>query len=435
MRVAFYTLGCKVNQTESGAMGAFLAGRGHVVVLPGEDSDAVVINTCTVTAVSDKKSRQAIRRLRAAYPNAALAVCGCLPESSDLSDWDEIDLLGGSKGKIEFAKKLEALCMSKGVLPAAPHLVSDPFCPLSSASLSSASPAAYVFESIPAAAPEGRSRSFLKIQDGCENNCSYCIIPKVRGKCRSRSPEDALKRTREAYLQGYRELVLTGIEISSYRPSLTALIRSLCLELPDMRFRLGSLDPSLPDGFFVGSLEGLTNLCPHFHISLQSGSLDILRAMGRNYTPQDALSSIERLRTAFPGCAVTGDLICGFPGETDEQFYETLDFLWRARFSGLHVFPYSRRPGTPAASMPGQLSASEKRLRAKAASEVVAVTALEYRAAQVGRILDVLFESERIGLSGNYLEVKVPSGGERTKISKVRVNSLEGKVLRGEICD
>ncbi len=412
MKISFCTLGCKVNQAESGAMGDLLRARGHEIVPPDELCDAVVINTCTVTAVSDQKSRQAIRRLRAAHPDAILAVCGCLPETSDLSGWDDIDLLGGSGGKLAFAERLEGF-RGREIAPRGE---------------------AYGFESIPAATPEGRSRAFLKIQDGCENNCAYCIIPKARGVCRSRSPEDALHRAREAYDKGFRELVLTGIEISSYRPSLSDLIRSLCLSLPDMRFRIGSLDPTVPDAEFVSAIAGLPNVCPHFHLSVQSGCGDILRRMGRRYTPEDALASAARLREAFPGCAVTGDLICAFPGETEAQFEETLEFLKRASFSGLHVFPYSRRPGTPAAHMPNQLTNAEKRERTKRASEIAERTAMEYKRAQAGRTLQVLFESATRGLSENYQEVTVPFGGVKMGISPVLISKADGKLLRGEIC-
>lgn len=410
LHIYYYTLGCKVNQTETEAMRETLASRGHTTAAQGESCDAVVINTCTVTATSDQKSRQTIRKLRREHPDAVLAVCGCLSQTTDLSDWPEIDLLGGTGDRLGFAEKLENHTLSKDVPPVPSH-----------------------FDRLPVSTPEGRSRAFLKLQDGCDNHCTYCIIPSARGASRSRPPDDALEQARLACARGCRELVLTGIEISSYKPSLEALVTAICAQHPSLRLRLGSLDPRSVGESLLGALAPLSNFCPHLHLSLQSGSDGVLRRMGRRYTARSVLESITLAREALPGCAVTGDLIAGFPGETEAEWAETLDFLDKAAFSALHIFPYSRRPGTPAAAMPGQLTRAEKQRRARQAADRVAVSAQLYREAQIGRTLSVLFETAQQGLSENYLTIHVEGGGARREIAPVFITGTLNDGLTGRL--
>ncbi|MCD8375426.1 MAG: MiaB/RimO family radical SAM methylthiotransferase, partial [Oscillospiraceae bacterium] len=332
MNVAIYTLGCKVNQYETQAMEAELERRGHVLVPFGGPADAYIINTCSVTAVADKKSRAAVRRARRRGGGAVVAVCGCYGQTH-AGQAAELgaDLLMGTGGHMALLDELERLVRQRP--DAAPVLrVDDPF-------------ARRAFEPLSAGGLAGRTRALLKAEDGCANFCAYCIIPYARGPVRSLPLIDAEAEAARLAGEGYRELVLTGIELSSWgrdlegRPPLAELIEGVCAAAPGLRVRLGSLEPRTVTEEFCRRCAGLPNLCPHFHLSLQSGCDDTLRRMKRRYDTRRYLESVELLRRFFPRCAVAADLITGFPGETEEEFSETLSFIQQCAFSSMHIFP------------------------------------------------------------------------------------------------
>ena len=404
MKIAFYTLGCKVNQYETQALEQLFSARGHTVVPFEGEADAYVINTCTVTAVSDKKSRQVIRRARHAAPGAIVAVCGCYPQTHP-GDVEKlgVDLIAGTGDRTGFVRLLEQEWERRRPITA----LDDPF-------------RRRDFEGLPAGGLEGRTRAMLKIEDGCVNFCSYCIIPYARGRVRSLPAEQAAAQAARLAEQGYREIVLTGIEISSWgqdlgpEASLTELVEAVCAAAPECRVRLGSLEPRTVTRAFCRAAARLPNLCPHFHLSLQSGCDATLARMNRKYDTARFLESVELLRAHFDRPGITTDLIVGFPGETEEEFGKTLDFIRRCAFSAMHIFPYSRRPGTPAARMPGQVPNAEKERRARLAAEAAGEMEERFLAEWVGRTVPVLFEEEREGLwrgyTDRYLAVAVPAG-------------------------
>jgi threonylcarbamoyladenosine tRNA methylthiotransferase MtaB len=328
-------------------MAEFLRRRGHTVLTADEaDCDAVVVNTCTVTGTADKKSRNAIRRMRKRYPDALLAVCGCLPQTEELTGINGIDLVGGTSNRAAFLAALEE------------HV---------SANLTATLPEDFE-DTLPDARPLGRSRAYIRIQEGCDNRCTYCKVPAARGRARSRPSKSVLDAVRRAVEDGAVEIILTGTEIGSYRPSLPILTQAVCRAAAPVPVRLSSIDPRHAGGELVGALKGEPNFRPAFHLSLQSCCDKTLAAMGRRYTAADIASAFALLRESWNGAVITADIIVGFPGETDDDFHETLGTLKELRPEGLHIFPYSRRAGTPAAELPGQLTRAVKEARAKALS-------------------------------------------------------------------
>ena len=358
MRIALYTLGCKVNQYETQAMEQELTAQGHELVAFEEPADAYIINTCSVTAVSDKKSRQMIRRAKKMNPHAIVAACGCYAQThTDEVAALGIDLVGGTGQRMEFLRQLLAAAEEKRQRV----LVDDAL-------------RRHEFEVLPAGGQMSRTRAMLKVEDGCRNFCSYCIIPFARGPVRSLPLHEAVRQTEQLAAEGYREVVLTGIEISSWgqdlsgEQSLVDLLEAVSEAAGDMRLRLGSLEPRTITEDFCRRAARLKNLCPHFHLSLQSGCDETLRRMNRRYDTARYLESVALLRAYFSGVAVTTDLITGFPGETEEEFEKTLAFLRRCAFAQIHVFPYSIRPGTRAAAME-QVPKSVKEARAARAGD------------------------------------------------------------------
>ena len=420
------TLGCKVNQFETQAMEARLQEHGHRPCAPGEIADAVIVNTCAVTAESGRKSRQTLRRLRDENPGAVLAVCGCYSQLSP-EDAEEIGarVIFGAADRMDFVDAVErAVAEGEGE-----KNIDKPF-------------QRRTLEKLPAGALEGRTRAMLKIQDGCVNFCSYCIIPYTRGRLRSLPLADAAAETARIRAEGYRELVLTGIEVASYgvdlpgKPGLADCIEAVAREAGDMRIRLGSLEPTVITEDFCRRLAATGKLCRHFHLSLQSGCDRTLKAMNRKYDTAFFLERCELLRRHFPGCALTCDLITGFPGETDADQAETLAFIGKCAFSDMHIFPYSRRPGTPADAMPGQCTRAVKAARAREAQEIAARMHRDYLEAAVGQTLPVLFETGEdgsLGHSDTYLLVKVPETGLQGQLRNVRITGADGERLTGAL--
>ena len=426
MRIAIYTLGCKVNQYETQAMEQELAAQGHELVDFEQPADAYIINTCSVTAISDKKSRQMIRRARKLNPDAIVAACGCYVQTHT----DEvvelgIDLVGGTGQRMEFLRQLLTAAEKKTRV-----LVDDAL-------------HRHEFEILPAGGQMSRTRAMLKVEDGCRNFCTYCIIPFARGPVRSLPISEAVAQTGQLAAEGYQEVVITGIEISSWgqdldgEKSLMDLLEAVSAAAGEMRLRLGSLEPRTITEDFCRRAAKLTNLCPHFHLSLQSGCDETLRRMNRRYDTERFYKSVTLLREFFPGVAITTDLITGFPGETEEEFQKTLDFIRRCEFAQIHVFPYSVRPGTRAAAME-QLPKSVKEERAARAGEVAAQLHEQYLQSCVGQVYPVLFEQpgregEFTGHAPNYMEVTAPGEDLHNCLRPVRITGVKGTILKGEI--
>ena len=423
MKIGFYTLGCKVNQYETQAMEQILRDRGISVGTIKDSCDAYIINTCSVTAVADKKNRAVIRRVRRDAPEAILAVCGCYTQhAAEKLDDMGIDVVGGSAQRLEFLEKvLEAVETKQKatVLDAALRRRS--------------------FEILPAGGLEGRTRAMLKVQDGCVNFCSYCIIPYTRGPVRSAPLELAVTQAKALAEEGFKEIIVTGIEIASWgvdlpeKPKLETLITALCEAVPQLRVRLGSLEPRIITKEFCESLAKLPNLCPQFHLSMQSGCDSVLERMKRKYDTARYLESVELLYRYFPGCAVTTDMIVAFPGETEEEFEESLAFIQKCRFADMHIFPYSRRPGTPADKMPGQLPNAVKEDRSRRAIAVAEKMRDAYLQAMIGTRQEVLFEEAQDGLftghTPNYVKIYMKGQGLHNQIRQVIVEKIHKEGL------
>ena len=422
-------LGCKVNQYEIQAVETLLRAEGLLPAANRERADIVIVNTCAVTAEGARKSRQTIRRLHEEHPDALLAVCGCW---SQLAPEDAAaigaDVVHGSGDKHAFVRDVLSALADRST-----HTyVDDPF-------------RRFEFEPLPAGAVSGRTRAMLKIQDGCRNFCTYCVIPYTRGRIRSLPLAQIAESAAAIEKEGYRELVLTGIEIASYgadlpeASGLADAVIAACSAAPKLRIRLGSLEPTVVTEAFCRSLAATGRVCDHFHLSLQSGTDRTLQRMNRKYDTADFLRVASLLRAYFPGCALTADLIAGFPGETEQDHAETLDFLRRIAFSQVHVFPYSRRPGTKADAMPDQLTAAVKSARAREAQSAADETRRAYLSAQIGRTLSVLFETQHgadwMGHSSNYCTVTAEGEHLHGLVKNVQITGVSGQMLVGKLVD
>lgn len=429
--VGIYTLGCKVNQYESEAIAEAFTKEGFTLFSPSLFCDAYVINTCTVTAESDRKAKQFIRRAIHKNPEAFILVTGCLAQTQPeaIAAIKGVDLVCGNAEKLAVVREAVRL-FEEGKKPTSPRILSLPA-------------DANGFESMSISRFD-RTRAYVKIEDGCENHCTYCIIPAARGKVRSKAPEEVLREVCALTAGGCREIVLTGIETASYGKDfpnaygLADLLEEVD-RIPGIgRVRLGSLDPSLMKQEFVDRIARLPSLAHHFHISMQSGSDRILALMKRKYNRRMALEGMERLRRAMPDVQFTTDIIVGFPGETEEDFLETVELAQRARFLMIHVFPYSGRSGTPAAGMPGQIPTEEKHRRVARLSAVAASLRRELCREAVGSTCSVLFETDGEGVSrghtASFIEVRCPTeiplqAEERT----VRITDSTDDYCIGEI--
>ena len=425
MKIAFYTLGCKANQFETQALERLFTEHGHEIVPFDDFADVYVVNTCTVTAMSDRKSRTAARRCKKINPEAKLILCGCYAQvkAEEAKEACGADAVIGTPDKSRIVSIVEEL---------APDGVRDLW-----------QEAPPLFDLLPAGGLSGRTRALLKIQDGCKNFCTYCLIPFARGPERSMPFDLAVEEAQKLAVEGYREIVLTGIEISAYgrdlpgRPDLITLIEALCKAAPGCRIRLGSLEPRTVTEDFARRCAALPNLCPHFHLSLQSGCDKTLHNMNRHYTAAEYKTACDLLRQYMPLCGLTTDLIVGFPGETEEDFAESLRFVERCGLGKVHVFPYSRRQGTRAATMSGQLSQAVKAARSQQA--IAVCTALERRdlEARVGRTYEVLFEQEEDGFfTGHipeYCLVKVKGEHLHNQVLPVKITGVDGETLLGEV--
>ena len=442
MKFAFYTLGCKVNQYETQAMEQLLADMGHEIGSFDEACDGYIINTCSVTAVADKKNRAVIRRCRKAHPEAVIGVCGCYTQHApDAARELGVDVLGGSAGREDFLRRMLRALQSLPPGGKVPPQGADEGEAQATPEIDNAL-RRREFEVLPAGGLEERTRAMLKVQDGCVNFCSYCIIPYTRGPVRSAPLELAVEQARDLAGRGYREIVITGIEIASWgvdllgKPRLEQLIEAVCAAVPQCRVRLGSLEPRIITAEFCEKMAALPNLCPQFHLSMQSGSDTVLARMKRKYDTARYFESVRLLKQYFPGCAVTTDMIVAFPGETEAEFQESLAFIRKCGFADMHIFPYSRRPGTPADKMPGQHSNATKEARSRAAIAVGAEMSREYRQALVGETLEVLFEEAEgeffTGHAPNYVKVYVHGQDLHNEIKTVTVTAVHKDGVLGE---
>ena len=427
MKIGFFTLGCKVNQYETQAMEQILHALGHSTAPFTEDCDGYIINTCSVTAVADKKNRAMIRRCRREHPQAVLGVCGCYSQhDAPAVQALGADVIGGSGGREAFLQDfLEALKNR------------SQSCHVDNALRRRE------FEVLPAGGLEGRTRAMLKVQDGCVNFCTYCIIPYTRGPVRSASIELAVEQAEALAEAGYREIVVTGIEIASWgvdlpgKPALGTLLTAVCRAVPQLRVRLGSLEPRIITEDFCRELVSLPNLCPQFHLSMQSGCDSVLSRMKRKYDTARYLESVELLKKHFPGCAVTTDMIVAFPGETEQEHRESLAFIRRCGFADMHIFPYSRRPGTPADKMIGQLNNAVKEQRSREAIAVAEEMSKAYRENLIGSVQQVLFEEPEgeyfTGHAPNYVKIYADGENLHNRVFPVEITGLHADGVLGRV--
>ena len=410
--VAFYTLGCKVNQYDAQAMMEIFERAGYQIRPFGEQADVNVVVTCVVTAAGEQKSRQMLHRVRREQPHSHLVAAGCLAQkdAKKLKDLG-VRLILGNQHREQVVQLLEQAIRENSRITAVEDVLRVPY------------------EELSITRQEGRTRAVMKIQEGCDRYCAYCIIPYVRGGIRSRTPEAIAREAKRLVHAGYREIVLTGIHLTSYGRDLGGLtlldaVRAAAVDGLN-RLRLGSLEPVIASAAFVESLAHIPAVCPQFHLSLQSGSDSVLRRMRRRYTAEEYLAAARRLQDAFPGCALTTDVLVGFPGETQEEFEQTLAFCEQVGFAKMHIFPFSRRAGTKADRMPGQLSRALKTERARQMAALEARMSKGFMASFLGSCQDVLFETLTkdglaLGHTPNAINVYCP-GGSPGKIQKVRL--------------
>ena len=429
MKFSFYTLGCKVNQYETQAMEQKLLERGHCLEKIDQPCDGFIINTCTVTAVSDKKCRNIIRRVRKENPDAVVGVCGCYAQTNpeDIRKL-QVDILAGTGERMAF---LDAVVeQAAGRTKARSEFLDKAL-------------TRREFEVLPAGGLSSRTRAMLKVQDGCCNFCSYCIIPYARGPVRSLPLSQAVEQAIGVAKDGYKEIVITGIEISSWGmewkdgSNLVDLLGGILTSVPTTRVRLGSLEPRTITEEFCNGLKAFANLCPQFHLSLQSGSDTVLARMNRKYNTARYMESVRLLREAFPHCAITTDVIVAFPEESEEEFQETLAFMEDCQFAAVHVFPYSRREGTPAASITHQHNNETKGERSAMANALATLLEGNYQSQFVGKTLEVLFEQPHeegfMGHGENYIPVVVKKNNLHNQIKTVKILEKRENYLFGEI--
>lgn len=415
--VTAHTLGCKVNQCDTEAVLKLLKDNGCVIST--DTADVYVINTCTVTHTSDKKSRQIIRRAKRNNPDAIITVCGCMAKS----DPDAVKNLAVD---FVFDARTPQLLLDFLLTHECNH------------NKNIKEPCTNVQEH------SSRTRTFIKIQDGCDRFCAYCIIPYVRGTPTSRPLQHILDEIGLVISNGTREVVLTGIQVASYgedtvNTSLANLIDQICKtfgngQISDMRLRLSSLEQCAISDEFISTITSSSMVCDHFHLSLQSGCDITLKRMNRRYTTAEYELKVNALRTAYPNCAITTDIIVGFPGETDEEFDESLNFAKKIGFANIHVFEYSKREGTPAATFDAQVSDISKTARSKQMRELAAQLSHAFNTSQIGKTLPVLFEKNNIGHTTNYCQVMVNHAYDLSnKVYQVKITSYTESHLEGEV--
>lgn len=424
-KIAFYTLGCKTNQYETEQMREQFEKNGYETVDFNSEADIYVINTCSVTQTAERKSRQAAGRVSKLNKDAVIVLAGCYPQTKkeEIEKCTAADIIIGNNEKNNIVEIVESFCGEK----------KTQVCDIMSVSS---------FEDSGIAAYSGKTRAFMKVQDGCDNYCAYCVIPYARGHARSRRQSDIIKEAASLAENGYKEIVLTGIHLTSYGKDTGENLTEMLINLQKIdgieRIRLGSLELTGVLWQVIESAEYLPKLCPHFHMSLQSGSESVLKRMRRRYTPKEFAAAVRKINEVWFNAAVTTDVIAGFPGETEEEYEETVKFVEETGFAKIHVFPYSVRKGTAAAEMSGQLSEIVKRERARRLQKVAKNLEREYLRGNVGKTLNVLAERKLEngmyeGHAENYVKVTVSSNEDiRRKIVGVKITDFTNDALVGK---
>ena len=427
-KVAFYTLGCKVNQYETEAMLELFEKEGYEKAETEDYADVYVINTCTVTHMSDRKSRQYIRRMKKKNPDAIIAVVGCYSQVSpeEILSIDEVNLVMGTNDRKKIVEEVKKIDASRKV-----STVDDIM-------------KVKAFEEIEINKTNGKTRAFMKIQDGCDRYCSYCIIPYARGRVRSRDLESIVKEVENLASNGYKEVVLTGIHVASYGKDIKdsdIKLLDVIKQINDIegieRIRLSSVEPILFTDEFVEAVSTMDKVCPHYHLSLQSGCDETLKRMNRRYTTEEYKAIVDRLRAAIPNVSITTDVIVGFPGETNEEFDKTYEFLKDIELTHMHVFKYSPRKGTPAATMENQVDPSTKHDRSEKLLQLNEENFNKFGQKMLDKEFNVLFEqkvgdNKYEGLTENYVKVIVESDNDISEqILKVKIKDVKNEFLEG----
>lgn len=426
--VAFYTLGCKVNQYETEAMTELFKNNGYNICSFDSPADIYIINTCTVTGMSDRKSRQIIRRAKKTNPNAVIAVTGCYAQTApeDILKIEGVNLVVGTNERHRIVELVENVNINSRHSEVYEIMNSHDFEELSITTYSE------------------RTRAYIKIQEGCNQFCSYCIIPYARGPIRSRAPEKVIEEIEKLVLNGFSEVILTGIHVASYGADLEDMdLGKLLLAVNEIegikRIRLSSIEPMTLNESFINTISPCTKLCHHFHLSLQSGCDETLKRMNRKYTTVQYKSIVDGLRKAYPDVAITTDIMVGFPGETDEEFQKTVGFFKEISFSDAHIFQYSPRKGTPAAKRKDQIAPEIKEKRSKIISEITQQNRDKFLESFIGKTLEVLFEQPDSngffeGKTSNYITVCVPFEENLSgTFHNVKIKQLKNGVLYGNI--
>ena len=408
-------------------MEQIFAAAGHEIGSFDEKCDGYIINTCSVTAVADKKNRAVIRRCRRDNPEAVIGVCGCYTQhDANAVRALGVDVLGGSGRRQEFVQNMLAAMAQHSHQEDLDNALRR-----------------REFEVLPAGGLSERTRAMLKVQDRCVNFCTYCIIPYTRGPVRSAPLELAVQQAKELAQKGYKEIVITGIEIASWgvdlpgKPPMTQMVAAVCAAVPELRVRLGSLEPRVITREFCTEMTKHPNLCPQFHLSMQSGCDTVLARMKRKYDTARYYESVALLKEYFPGCAITTDMIVAFPGETEEEFHQSLAFIQKCGFADMHIFPYSRRPGTPADKMAGQHDNATKELRSRAAIAIGKEMNLRYRESLIGTVQEVLFEEMDgkyfTGHAPNYVKIYAEGDDLHNKLRQVAITAIHSDGVIGNL--
>lgn len=427
-RVAFLTLGCKTNQYETNGMAQQFINNGYNICNIDENPDIAIVNTCTVTNIADRKSRQHLRKIKEKNRNAIVVAVGCYVQvaKEKLEEMEEIDLILGNSEKKDIVKYVEEYIEKRDLVNITDINKQKEFDEFGIVTFTE------------------KTRATIKIQDGCNNFCTYCLIPYARGRIRSRNKEKILEEAREIAREGIKEIVLTGIHIASYGKELDNeyMLIDLLEDLNEIegieRIRLGSLEPTIVTEEFVKRLKKLDKICPHFHLSLQSGCNETLKRMNRKYTTEEFKEVVERLRKNFKEVNLTTDIIVGFPGETEEEFNKTFQFLKEIEFYKMHIFKYSKRDGTPAATMPNQIDGKIQEERSKKLIKLSDQNELNYNKTYIGKEVEVLFEENNgesfTGHTKNYIVVNVKSKKNiENEIKKVLIEEAFSSNVVGKI--
>ncbi|ONI40878.1 tRNA (N(6)-L-threonylcarbamoyladenosine(37)-C(2))-methylthiotransferase MtaB, partial [Candidatus Epulonipiscium fishelsonii] len=427
-KVASFTLGCKVNQYDTEAVIETFKNKGYKIVNFEEVADIYIVNTCTVTGLSDKKCRQMLRRTKKINPNSTLVAMGCYVQSMQdklKKEIDEIDIIVGTNNRLNIINLVEQFDQHRDFEFNIEDIME-----------------VTAFEELKINTMNEHTRVYLKIQEGCNNYCSYCIIPYVRGKIRSRHQDNILEETKRLVARGFKEIVLTGIHLASYGKDLSNIsLNTLLFELNNIeglkRIRLGSIEPIIITDEFISTLKNSPKVCDHFHLSLQSGSNSVLKRMHRKYTTKEYLECVNKLREIYPNVAITTDIIVGFPGETEQEFIETLNFVKEVGFAKIHVFPFSAREGTLAFKMTDQIAPNIKNERVNILSNLEKTLRIQYLKSFINKDLDVLIEklhdneNNYVGYTTNYIKVQIRSSNDLVEgnIYNVNITNIDEDIL------